>query len=76
MEAAYFALEEGAARLALGEPRRGDLLQLLVDGEAKDVIAARLVQKVQCFRAQVVAVAAHQNADLGPVLADAADHMG
>ena len=46
-------------RLAPGGPGRGYLLQLLVDGEAKYVVVARLVQKVQCFRAQVVAVAAH-----------------
>ena len=56
-------------------PRCGDLEELGVDGEAEDVVAAHGFQQRQRGLAAIVAVAAHQDLDVGPVLADAADDM-
>ena len=56
-------------------PGRRDLQQLRVDGEADDVVAAHGLQQRQRGLAAIVAVAAHQDRDVRPVLADAADHV-
>src|SRR5690606_8549724 len=75
MEAAHRRHPPRSAQVALRSPRRGDLQQLRVDGEADDVVAAEALQQRQCGLAAVVAVAANQDGDVWPVLADAADHM-
>ena len=56
-------------------PGRRDLQQLRVDGEADDVVAAHRLQQRQRGLAAIVAVAAHQDRDVRPVLADAADDV-
>ena len=75
MEAAHRRLHPRAALLALLAPGRGDLEELGVDGEAEDVVAAHGFQQRQRGLAAIVAVAAHQDLDVGPVLADAADDV-
>ena len=40
MKATHLVLARGASDIALGEPGRGDLLELLVNGETEDVVAA------------------------------------
>ena len=75
MEAAYGRLHPRSAHIALLTPGRRDLQQLRVDGEADDVVAAHGFQQRQRGLAAIMAVAAHQDRDVRPVLADAADHV-
>ena len=60
---------------AMIAPRRRDLQELGIDGEAEDVIAAHSFQQSQRGLAAIVAVTTYQDLDFGPVLADAADNV-
>src|SRR5262245_32155384 len=64
-----------AAPRTLLAPGCGKRIERGVDREAEDVVAAQVTQQIQHFRSAVVGVAAYQDAHVGPVPSDAADHV-
>ncbi len=64
-----------ATPFALLAPGRSDGIELHIDRQAEDVVAAQMTQQIEHFRGAMVGVGAHQDAHAGPAPANAADHV-